>query len=137
MSFEGIPVYKPKTYKSAPQLSGATGKRHPFIVVGSGPIGLAMALAMARKGHEVVIVTAFGWIIAGIGYYFRRYAIVRIISDVESLEDTTDQNEKYIDDLYRRQNVTRPGQRTPSRRTGSSSRTEPRRRRRVLNYGVS
>ncbi|MCF6293557.1 MAG: FAD-dependent oxidoreductase [Robiginitomaculum sp.] len=65
MSFEGIPVYKEKAYFKATKLDGAAAKHHPFVVVGSGPIGLAMALFMARKGHQVTIVTAFDFIPAG------------------------------------------------------------------------
>ncbi len=65
MSFDGIPVYKKKTYKKAPELSRSSTKRRPFVVVGSGPIGLALALFMAKKGHEVLILTAFDFIPAG------------------------------------------------------------------------
>ncbi|MCF6220694.1 MAG: FAD-dependent oxidoreductase [Robiginitomaculum sp.] len=65
MSFEGIPIYKPKPYKKAPELSGVAGSRHPFVIVGSGPIGLALGLAMARKGHQVTILAAFDFISAG------------------------------------------------------------------------
>jgi len=65
MSFSGIPIYKRKPYKKAPELSGTTGERHPFIIVGSGPIGLALGLAMARKGHKVTILAAFDFISAG------------------------------------------------------------------------
>ncbi len=65
MSFDDIPVYKPKPYSKAPELSGAASERHPFIIVGSGPIGLAMALGMAQKGHRVTLVTAFDFIPAG------------------------------------------------------------------------
>jgi 3-(3-hydroxy-phenyl)propionate hydroxylase len=65
MSFEGIPVYKEKAYFKATKYGGDEVEHHPFIVVGSGPIGLAMALFMARKGHQVIIVTAFDFIPAG------------------------------------------------------------------------
>ncbi|VAV94275.1 2-polyprenyl-6-methoxyphenol hydroxylase and related FAD-dependent oxidoreductases, partial [hydrothermal vent metagenome] len=65
MSFQDIPVYKPKPYQKASELSGAKPARHPFVIVGSGPIGLALALALARKDHQVTIVTAFDFIPAG------------------------------------------------------------------------
>jgi len=65
MSFEGIPVYKEKAYFKTPKYGVDEVKRHPFIIVGSGPIGLALALFMARKGHQVTIVTAFDFIPAG------------------------------------------------------------------------
>jgi len=65
MNLSGIPVYKPKPYKKAQELSGAKLPSHPFVIVGSGPIGLALALALARKDHQVIIVTAFDFIPAG------------------------------------------------------------------------
>lgn len=65
MSFPDIPIYKPKLYQKAPELSGAKPLSAPFVIVGSGPIGLALALALAKKGHPVVIVTAFDFIPAG------------------------------------------------------------------------
>ncbi len=61
----GIPVYKNKTYKKAPELTGKTAAKHKFIIVGAGPIGLVLALDMARKGHDVLVVTAFEFIAAG------------------------------------------------------------------------
>lgn len=65
MSFENIPKYKMKPYKLAPELLGVGEKHYPFIIVGSGPIGLALALDLARKGHSVTLVTAFDFIAAG------------------------------------------------------------------------
>jgi len=65
MNFSGIPVYKPKPYKKAQELSGEKAAPVPFVIVGSGPIGLALALALANKGHKVIIVTAFDFIPAG------------------------------------------------------------------------
>ncbi len=65
MSFDDIPIYKPKPYSKAPELSGAAAQRRPFVIVGSGPIGLALALGLARKGHGVTLVTAFDFVPAG------------------------------------------------------------------------
>ncbi|MBL4838196.1 MAG: FAD-dependent monooxygenase, partial [Kordiimonadaceae bacterium] len=56
---------KKKTYAKAPELSGEGKARHSFIIVGSGLIGLAVALDLARKGHAVILVTAFDFIAAG------------------------------------------------------------------------
>ncbi len=63
MSQPVIPVYKRKNYQ-APKADSEPG-RHPFLIVGSGPIGLALALAMGQKGHPVVVLTAFDFIPAG------------------------------------------------------------------------
>ena len=49
MNFDGIPIYQEKTYTRPPELDGSTKKRLPFVIVGSGPIGLALALDMAKK----------------------------------------------------------------------------------------
>lgn len=65
MSFATIPKYKMKPYSLAPELLGGGEKHHPFIIVGSGPVGLALALDLARKGHQVTLVTAFDFISAG------------------------------------------------------------------------
>jgi 3-(3-hydroxy-phenyl)propionate hydroxylase len=63
--FENIPKFKTKTYRPAPELSGKGKEHHPFIIVGSGPIGLALALDMALKGHKVTILTAYEFIAGG------------------------------------------------------------------------
>lgn len=65
MGASGIPVYKQKHYIKPPELSGAPSKTYPFVIVGAGPIGLVLALDMARKGHDVTIITAFDFIAAG------------------------------------------------------------------------
>ncbi len=65
MSFSDIPVYKSKPYKKPQELLGVKSAPAPFVIVGSGPIGLALALALANKGHQVIIVTAFDFIPAG------------------------------------------------------------------------
>ncbi len=63
MSQPVIPIYKTKKYQ--PAKSDSDLERHPFVIVGSGPIGLALALAMARRGHQVIVLTAFDFIPAG------------------------------------------------------------------------
>ncbi|MBV1901687.1 MAG: FAD-dependent monooxygenase, partial [Kordiimonadaceae bacterium] len=65
MNLSNIPVFKKKTYAKAPELSGEGKARHSFIIVGSGLIGLAVALDLARKGHAVILVTAYDFIAAG------------------------------------------------------------------------
>ena len=46
--------HKPFPYRSAPGLS-APEPRHPVVVVGAGPIGLALALDLAQRGQRVVL----------------------------------------------------------------------------------
>ena len=59
-----IPRYKEKTYNKAPELQ-APGKRRSLVIVGSGPIGLTLALDLGRKGHQVTLVSAFDFIARG------------------------------------------------------------------------
>jgi 3-(3-hydroxy-phenyl)propionate hydroxylase len=61
MATPAIPIYQHK--KSWPMPDG--DQRLPFVIVGSGPVGLTLALDLARKGHKVVIVTAFNFIALG------------------------------------------------------------------------
>src|SRR5262249_14445962 len=37
---------------------GGATRHHPVIVVGAGPVGLAMALEWSQRGHPVVVLTA-------------------------------------------------------------------------------
>ncbi len=64
-SFADIPRYKPKSATLAPELKGQTPGRYPIVIVGSGPVGLAAALDLARKGHQVTVLTAFDFIALG------------------------------------------------------------------------
>lgn len=63
--FADIPKYKLKKPSVAPELSGEGKDLYPFVIVGSGPIGLATALELARKGHHVTVLTAFDFIALG------------------------------------------------------------------------
>lgn len=65
MASDGIPKYKTKPYKLASELLGVGKKVHPFVIVGSGPVGLLTALELAQKGHDVTLVTAFDFIASG------------------------------------------------------------------------
>lgn len=65
MDLNAIPIHLEKHVVSAPDLADGKLERLPFVVVGSGPIGLAIALDMARKGHAVTLLTAFHFIANG------------------------------------------------------------------------
>ncbi len=55
----GIPVYKEI---GATPVPGAATDKARVVVVGSGPVGLAMALDLGRRGHEVVVLTRLDFI---------------------------------------------------------------------------
>ncbi len=59
---ENIPVYKTKTYVKAPELSAKKPAHQQVVIVGAGPIGLAMALDLARRGHDVLVLTELEFI---------------------------------------------------------------------------
>ena len=65
MDYSHIPQYKKKSYTPAPEQSGESKGRYPFVIVGSGPVGLATALDLALKGHAVTVLTAFDFIAHG------------------------------------------------------------------------
>jgi len=65
MSTGGIPIFRPKDKVSAPQLAAGEAESMPFVIVGSGPAGLISALDLARKGHDVVVLTSFDFISEG------------------------------------------------------------------------
>ncbi len=60
-----IPVFRQKQASPPPALAPDTVEELPFVIVGSGPVGLAAALDLAQKGHQVTLVTAFEFIAAG------------------------------------------------------------------------
>lgn len=55
----GIPVYREIGPTPAP--ASATDKAR-VVIVGAGPVGLAMALDLGRRGHEVVVLTRLDFI---------------------------------------------------------------------------
>lgn len=61
MTGNSIPIYMQKSASPTP----GENEKLPFVIVGSGPVGLALALDIAQKGHKVVLVTAFDFIALG------------------------------------------------------------------------
>jgi len=56
-----IPIYQQKQTSPEPECD----QQLPFVIVGSGPVGLTVGLDLAKKGHKVVILTAFDFIAHG------------------------------------------------------------------------
>ncbi|MBO6727926.1 MAG: FAD-dependent oxidoreductase [Rhizobiaceae bacterium] len=48
-------AYQPFPYSPPPELAGAKGERHPVIIVGAGPVGLAAAIDCALHGVRCVV----------------------------------------------------------------------------------
>ena len=55
----GIPVYKEIGATPAP---GAAQDRAPVVVIGAGPVGLAMALDLGRRGHAVTVLNRLDFV---------------------------------------------------------------------------
>lgn len=60
----GIPVWKEFAPTPAPETSSSP-EPHETLIVGAGPVGLTVALALARLGRRVTIVTRLHFIAAG------------------------------------------------------------------------
>ncbi|MEM9168814.1 MAG: FAD-dependent oxidoreductase [Pseudomonadota bacterium] len=58
MPYDAIPRFKNKAAKPV----GARRESLDVVVIGSGPVGLTLALDLARKGHAVTVLTAFDFI---------------------------------------------------------------------------
>lgn len=61
----GIPVWKRFTTSRPDDVNATGAARHPFVIVGGGPVGLTMALDLACYGHPVVVLNALDFIPAG------------------------------------------------------------------------
>lgn len=59
----GIPVWRHIGTAQAPA-DGAV-QRVPVVIVGAGPVGLAMALDLGRRGHEVVVISRLDFVPGG------------------------------------------------------------------------
>lgn len=60
--FEGIPVWRQMNRTPAP---GIAREEAPVVIVGAGPVGLALALDLGRRGRRVIVVTALDFITRG------------------------------------------------------------------------
>lgn len=59
----GIPAWRPLEPPPAPQ-SGVT-QTASVVITGAGPVGLAMAIDLAQRGHQVVLLGKFAFVPAG------------------------------------------------------------------------
>ena len=57
---EGIPVWK--DIGVAPPPAAGALERKPIVIVGGGPVGMAMALDLGRRGHDIVVVTRWDFL---------------------------------------------------------------------------
>lgn len=60
-NFSQIPKHKQLT--AAP--AAPSGKHHPVVIVGGGPVGLTIALDLGQRGHQVVLLNQFDFIPGG------------------------------------------------------------------------
>ncbi|MEK7265806.1 MAG: FAD-dependent monooxygenase, partial [Pseudomonadota bacterium] len=56
----GIPVWKDLGVTPAPP--AGTIEEAPIVIAGGGPVGLAMALDLGRRGHKVIVVTRWDFL---------------------------------------------------------------------------
>ena len=57
---KGVPVWK--DIGVAPPPAAGTIERKPIVIAGGGPIGMAMALDLGRRGHSVVVLTRWDFL---------------------------------------------------------------------------
>lgn len=65
MNVDGIPVWKAYPYTPPPELASNEVRELQTLIVGGGPVGLSVALDLARCGHSVVLLNAMPFIARG------------------------------------------------------------------------
>lgn len=65
MDASSIPVWREYDHSSAPDLQSDQLGVYPVVVIGGGPVGLALALDLGRRGHEVTILNAMPFVASG------------------------------------------------------------------------
>jgi 3-(3-hydroxy-phenyl)propionate hydroxylase len=48
-------TYPKFEYRTPPELNGKSKQRHPVVVIGAGPVGLATAIDLAQQGLQVIL----------------------------------------------------------------------------------
>lgn len=65
MDATSIPVWREYEHQIAPDLQSDQVREYPIVVIGGGPVGLALALDLGRRGHEVTILNAMPFVASG------------------------------------------------------------------------
>lgn len=65
MSNTGIPVWKAFSTSPAPVPDGGTDVAKRIVIVGGGPVGLALALDLGRRGQHVTVLNRLDFVAAG------------------------------------------------------------------------
>jgi 3-(3-hydroxy-phenyl)propionate hydroxylase len=62
---DGLPVWREYPYERPPELGSETVKSVRTLIVGGGPVGLALAVDLAQKGNDVTLLNALPFIPRG------------------------------------------------------------------------
>ena len=65
MADAGIPVWKAFARSPAPVADGETDTRKRIVIAGAGPVGLALALDLGRRGQPVTVLNRLDFVAAG------------------------------------------------------------------------